>query len=264
MKVVILAGGKGTRISEESLLKPKPMIEIGGKPILWHIMKIYSYYGFREFIVCCGYKGHMIKDYFIHYYMHESDSTFMLEKEKSQIHESRVEPWKVTLANTGLNTLTAGRLLKIKEYLDGEEEFMLTYGDGVSNVNITKLLDFHHEMGKIVTITTTQPAGRFGALKIDKETNQIKGFREKARTDQAWVNAGFMVLNKKIFEYLGDGNQMLEVGPLEDIARIGEMTAFRHEGFWSPMDNINDRNYLENLWSSGNAPWKIWGKIENL
>lgn len=258
MKVVILAGGKGTRISEESRLKPKPMIEIGGKPILWHIMKTYSYYGFHEFIICCGYKGQMIKEYFVHYYMHASDSTFALKTEGVQIHESRVEPWKVTLANTGLETMTAGRLLKIREYLDEDEEFMLTYGDGVSDVNIDELLDFHHKNGKMVTITTTQPAGRFGALKIDKETYQVKGFKEKARSDQAWVNTGFMVLNKEIFNYLGDGSQMLESGPLEDIAQMGEMTAYKHEGFWSPMDTLNDKNYLENLWLSGNAPWKIW------
>ena len=258
MKVVILAGGKGTRISEESVLKPKPMIEIGGKPILWHIMKLYSFYGFHEFIICCGYKGHMIKDYFIHYYMHQSDSTYHLGKEEITIHENHVEPWKVTLASTGLETLTAGRILKIKEYLDGEEEFMLTYGDGVADVDLEKLLEFHYSQGKIATITTTQPAGRFGALQIDKDTGQIKGFKEKARADQAWVNAGFMVLNRKIFDYLGDGSQMLEAGPLEQIASKGEMTGYRHMGFWSPMDTVRDKNYLENLWNMGQAPWKIW------
>lgn len=257
MKVVILAGGKGTRISEESQLKPKPMIEIGGMPILWHIMKIYSYYGFNEFIICCGYKGQMIKDYFIHYYTYQTDSTFSLRDRKIEVHESHAEPWKVTLANTGLDTLTAGRILKIKEYIK-DEEFLLTYGDGVSDVDINKLIEFHHEQGKIATITTTQPPGRFGALKIDKETNQVNGFKEKARADQAWVNAGFMVLNKKIFEYLGDGSEMLEVGPLETIAMEGEMTAYKHEGFWSPMDTLRDKNYLEELWETGNAPWKIW------
>lgn len=257
MKVVILAGGKGTRISEESVLRPKPMIEIGGMPILWHIMKIYSFYGFYEFIICCGYKGQMIKDYFIHYYMHQSDSTFSLADQAVTVHENHAEPWKVTLANTGLHTLTAGRILKIKDYID-EDEFMLTYGDGVSDVNIQKLLEFHHENGRIATITTTQPSGRFGALKIDAVTNQVKGFKEKARADQAWVNAGFMVLNRKIFDYLGDGSEMLETGPLEAVAEAGEMAAYKHEGFWSPMDTVRDKGYLEELWESGKAPWKIW------
>lgn len=257
MKVVILAGGKGTRISEESVLRPKPMIEIGGMPILWHIMKIYSSFGFHEFIICCGYKGQMIKDYFIHYYMHQSDSTFSLADHAVAVHENHAEPWKVTLANTGLHTLTAGRILKIKDYID-EDEFMLTYGDGVSDVNIQKLLEFHHENGRIATITTTQPSGRFGALKIDAVTNQVKGFKEKARADQAWVNAGFMVLNRKIFDYLGDGSEMLETGPLEAVAEAGEMAAYKHEGFWSPMDTMRDKEYLEELWGSGKAPWKIW------
>lgn len=257
MKVVILAGGRGTRISEESVLKPKPMIEIGGKPILWHIMKIYSFYGFHEFIICCGYKGQMIKDYFIHYYLHQSDSTFSLADQAVTVHEKCAEPWKVTLANTGLNTLTAGRILKVKDYID-DDEFMLTYGDGVSDVNIHKLIEFHHANGKIATITTTQPPGRFGAIKIDKATNQVKGFKEKARADQAWVNAGFMVLNRKIFDYLGDGSEMLEAGPLETVAHVGQMTAYKHEGFWSPMDTMRDKEYLEELWQSGQAPWKVW------
>lgn len=257
MKVVILAGGRGTRISEESVLKPKPMIEIGGKPILWHIMKIYSFYGFHEFVICCGYKGQMIKDYFIHYYLHQSDSTFSLADQAVTVHENYAEPWKVTLANTGLNTLTAGRILKVKGYID-DDEFMLTYGDGVSDVNIHKLIEFHHTNGRIATITTTQPPGRFGAIKIDKATNQVKGFKEKARADQAWVNAGFMVLNRKIFDYLGDGSEMLEAGPLETVAQDGEMTAYKHEGFWSPMDTMRDKEYLEKLWQSGQAPWKVW------
>lgn len=257
MKVVILAGGKGTRISEESVLRPKPMIEIGGMPILWHIMKIYSFYGFHEFIICCGYKGQMIKDFFIHYYMHQSDSTFSLADRAVTVHENHTEPWKVTLANTGLHTLTAGRILRIKDYID-EDEFMLTYGDGVSDVNIQKLLEFHHDNGRIATITTTQPSGRFGALKINAATNQVMGFKEKARADQAWVNAGFMVLNRKIFDYLGDGSEMLETGPLEAVAEAGEMAAYKHEGFWSPMDTVRDKGYLEELWESGKAPWKIW------
>lgn len=257
MKVVILAGGKGTRISEESRLKPKPMIEIGGMPIIWHIMKLYSYYHFNEFIICCGYKGQMIKEYFIHYYSYQSDSTFSLMDRKITVHENHIEPWKVTLVNTGLNTLTAGRVLKIKDYID-EDEFMLTYGDGVSDVNISRLLEFHHQNGKIATVTTTQPTGRFGALKIDFETNQVKGFKEKARADSAWVNAGFMVLNRKIFDYLGNGEEMLEAGPLEQVAGNNEMTAYKHDGFWSPMDTLRDKEYLEELWESGKAPWKLW------
>ena len=257
MKVVILAGGRGTRISEESVLRPKPMIEIGGKPIIWHIMKIYSFYGFHEFIICCGYKGQMIKEYFIHYYVNQSDSTFLLQNKEIVVHGVVAEPWKVTLANTGLNTLTAGRVLKIKKYLGEDEEFFLTYGDGVSDVNILDVLSFHREHGKAVTITTTQPSGRFGALKIDKQ-NQVMGFKEKARADSAWVNAGFMVLSRRAFDYLGDGSEMLETGPFERIAGAGEMAAYKHEGFWSPMDTLRDKEYLESMWETGNAPWMVW------
>lgn len=257
MKVVILAGGKGTRISEESRLKPKPMIEIGDKPIIWHIMKLYSFYGFNEFIICCGYKGQMLKEYFIHYYMYQSDSTFFLADKKVAVYENCVEPWKITLVNTGLNTLTAGRILKIKDYIE-EEEFMLTYGDGVSDVNISELLAFHHQHEGIATITTTQPTGRFGALRIEADTGRVHGFKEKARADSAWVNAGFMVLNRRIFDYLGDGSEMLEAGPLERIAEAGQMSAYKHNGFWSPMDTLRDKEYLEELWKTNRAPWKIW------
>ncbi|MCI8614007.1 glucose-1-phosphate cytidylyltransferase [Parablautia intestinalis] len=258
MKVVILAGGRGTRISEESQLKPKPMIDIGGKPILWHIMKTYSYYGFDDFIICCGYKGQIIKEYFINYYVNQSDSTFMLKNRETVVHETFAEAWKVTLANTGLNTLTAGRVLKIKDYIGDDQEFFLTYGDGVSNVNIQKLLAFHHLNKRLATITATQPSGRFGALKINNEINQVIGFKEKARSDSAWVNAGFMVLDRKVFDYLGDGSKMLEAGPFEAIAEEGQMAAYKHEGFWSPMDTMRDKEYLEELWSSGKAPWKVW------
>lgn len=257
MKVVILAGGMGSRISEESRYKPKPMIEIGGRPVLWHIMKLYSFYGYDEFIICCGYKGHMIKDYFIHYYMYQTDSTFHLGENRAEERRSEVEPWKVTLVNTGLNTLTAGRLLRIKEYVGEDENFMLTYGDGVADVDIPALLDFHWKQGRIATITTTQPAGRFGALKIGTG-GQIERFKEKARKDQSWVNAGFMVLNREIFDYLGDGSGMLEDGPFEKLVRDGELTAYRHDGFWSPMDTMHDRDYLEELWDGGKAPWKMW------
>lgn len=257
MKVVILAGGMGSRISEESQLRPKPMIEIGGRPILWHIMKLYSYYGYNEFIICCGYKGQMIKEYFIHYYVNQSDSTFILGSRETVVHESFAEPWRVTLANTGFNTLTAGRILKIREYIGEDEEFFLTYGDGVSDVDIPALLQFHCDHGKLVTITTTQPPGRFGALKID-EQNRVMGFKEKARVDSGWINAGFMVLNRHVFDYLGDGSEMLEAGPFERIADDGEMAAYKHDGFWSPMDMLRDKNYLEELWDSGQAPWKMW------
>lgn len=257
MKVVILAGGKGTRISEESQLKPKPMVEIGGRPILWHIMKLYSYYGFHEFIICCGYKGQMIKEYFIHYYVNQSDSTFLLKSKETVVHENFAEPWKVTLANTGLNTLTAGRILKIRDYIGGDEEFFLTYGDGVSNVDIPALLKFHREHGKTATITTTQPEGRFGAIKIDSD-DIIESFKEKARKDQSWVNAGFMVLNQAVFDYLGDGAEMLEASPFERMAAEGQMAAYPHPGFWSPMDTVHDRDYLEKLWNNDEAPWKVW------
>ena len=257
MKVVILAGGKGSRISEESQFKPKPMIEIGGKPILWHIMKLYSYYGLNEFIICCGYKGQMIKEYFIHYNVYQSDSTFSLIDKKVVVHENYAEPWKITLANTGLDTMTAGRVLKIKDYI-GEDEFFLTYGDGVSDVDIGALLSFHHQKRRIVTITTTQPSGRFGALKLNPETCLIESFREKARADQAWVNAGFMVSSTKIFDYLGDGSKMLETEPFERLAQEGQMAAYKHDGFWSPMDTMRDKEYLENLWENGKAPWKLW------
>lgn len=256
MKIVILAGGKGTRISEESHLRPKPMIEIGGKPILWHIMKLYSYYGFHEFIICCGYKGQMIKEYFLNYYIYEADSTFSLKDAEIITHKKVTEPWKVTLANTGLGTLTAGRVLRIKDYIK-EDEFLLTYGDGVSDVNIAEQIEFHHKHGKIATITTTQPSGRFGALKIDSY-NLVQGFKEKARSDQAWVNAGFMVFNRKVFDYLGDGSEMLEQTPFESLAQDGEMAAYKHNGFWSPMDTMRDKAYLEKMWAEGNAPWKVW------
>lgn len=255
MKVVILAGGKGTRISEESKIRPKPMVEIGGKPILWHIMRQYSYYGFDEFVICCGYKGHIIKDYFVNYYMHNNDMKFILENEQKIVFGQTTEPWKVTLVNTGLETLTAGRILRVKDYLN-DEPFMLTYGDGVSDVDIGALLDFHKAQGKIVTISTTQPEGRFGALKLDEATNQVHGFKEKARKDQAWINIGFMVMEPQVFSYLGNGDAMLEGEPFEHLVAEGQMAAYRHNGFWSPMDNMHDKEYLERLWKSGKAPWK--------
>lgn len=249
MKVVILAGGKGTRISEESKRKPKPMVTIGGKPILWHIMKHYSAYGFNEFVICCGYKGRFIKEYFVHYYMHQNDVSFCLKDESVQVLNNVVEPWKVTLADTGLDTLTAGRLLKVRQYLD-DEPFMLTYGDGVSDININKLLEYHKKQNKIVTISASKPEGRFGALHLDENTHEVKGFQEKARDDQNWVNMGFMVMEPEIFEYLGDGSEMLERGPFEHLAADRQMDAYFHNGFWSPMDNMHDRDYLEKVYAN--------------
>lgn len=257
MKVVILAGGLGSRLGEETSVRPKPMVEIGGRPILWHIMKIYSCYGFREFIVCCGYKGHMIKEYFIHYHLYETNTTFDLSDGGHTDLASTAEPWQVTLANTGHFTQTSGRLLRIREYIGKDQEFMLTYGDGVGDVDIGKLLDFHHSHGKTATITTTRPEGRFGAIKIN-EAGRVESFKEKARKDQSWVNTGFMVFDRRIFDYLGDGSAMLEDAPFERLALEGEMMAYRHNGFWSPMDNVHDRNYLESLWARNEAPWRIW------
>lgn len=256
MKVVILAGGFGSRISEQSHLKPKPMIEIGEKPILWHIMKYYSEFGFHEFVICLGYKQYVVKEFFADYFLHTSDVTFDLANNKMEVHNNYAEPWKVTLVDTGLETLTAGRILKVMDYI-GEEPFLLTYGDGVSDVNLDRLLQFHREQKKTVTISTTQPEGRFGALKLDAGGNQVLGFKEKAKADQAWVNIGFMVMEPAIRSYLGDGSTMLETRPFEQLAADGEMAAYKHEGFWSPMDTIHDRDYLERLWASGEAPWKM-------
>ena len=245
----------GTRLGEETVSKPKPMVEIGGKPILWHIMKTYSAFGFHDFVICCGYKGPMIKDYFINYNHYQSDCTYSIGTQGIETVHSEVEPWKVTLVNTGLKTLTAGRILKAREYI-GKEPFMLTYGDGVADLNVEELLAFHKAHGKTVTISTTQPPGRFGAVSIDKN-GIIGGFKEKARKDQSWVNIGYMVCEPEIYDYLGDGSEMLEAGPFEKLAAEGEMAAYPHPGFWSPMDTIHDRDYLEKLWMGGNAPWEV-------
>lgn len=257
MKVVILAGGKGTRISEESKSRPKPMVEIAGKPILWHIMKIYSAFDYHDFVVCCGYKGRMIKDYFTKYYRYQTDATFDLKDAGVKTHTSQVESWRITLADTGENTLTAGRILKIRDYIGDDKEFMLTYGDGVGNVNLDELLAYHRQQGKIATITTTRPEGRFGGLQLSPD-GLVEGFKEKARKDQSWINIGYMVLNREIFDYLGDGNEMLEAGPFEKLAEDGQMAAYKHEGFWAPMDTVHDREYLEKLWEAEKAPWRIW------
>ncbi len=256
MKVVILAGGFGTRISEESYLKPKPMVEIGDKPMIWHIMKIYSHYGFNDFVICCGYKGQIIKEYFANYFLYSSNITIDLANNNIEVHNNESEPWKVTLVDTGLKTMTGGRVKRIQKYID-EEEFMLTYGDGVSNVNINELLKFHYTHGKIATISSTQPAGRFGALDVD-ENSLIHSFREKPKEGGSWVNAGFAVFNRKVFDYIEGDHTILENVPYEKLATDGEMMAFRHNGFWYPMDTIRDKELLENLWNNKEAPWKVW------
>jgi len=257
MKTVILAGGFGTRISEESHLKPKPMVEIGEKPILWHIMKIYSYYGYNDFVICLGYKGYCIKEYFAHYFLHESDITFDFRNSNERIiHQHNAEPWKVTLVDTGIETMTGGRVKRIKPYI-GDETFMLTYGDGVCNVNIQKLVECHQAHGKLATITSTQPGGRFGALDIN-HNGQVAGFQEKPKGDGSWINAGFFVMEPEVFDYIEGDRTLLEKEPLENLARDEQLVAYKHSGFWQPMDTLRDKNHLEDLWKSGSAPWKLW------
>lgn len=257
MKVVILAGGYGTRISEESHLRPKPMIEIGGYPILWHIMKIYSHYGFNDFIICCGYKGYMIKEYFADYYLHRSDVTFdFTENNKMIVHNNVAEPWKVTLIDTGLDTMTGGRLKRVEKYI-GNEPFMLTYGDGVCNVNINDLVEFHNDNKKIATLTAIQPGGRFGVIDID-ENNSIKSFAEKSKEDGGWINGGFMILEPEIFNYIDGDETILERKPLENLAKEEQLSAYKHEGFWQCMDTQRDKNLLEELWKNNKAKWKVW------
>ena len=256
MKAVILAGGLGTRISEETVIKPKPMIEIGGKPILWHIMKIYSFHGINDFIVCCGYKGYVIKEYFANYFLHQSDITFDMSKNEMKIHQERVEPWKVTLIDTGEQTMTGGRIKRIKEYLDDGEDFCLTYGDGLANIDITKLIAFHKNHGKAVTLSAVYPLGRFGALDIIE--NQVISFCEKPRGDGALINGGFFVLNSKALDYIQGDNTIWEQEPLNKLATDGELMSYKHEDFWQPMDTLRDKHYLEELWESEKAPWKLW------
>lgn len=257
MKVVILAGGYGTRISEESHLKPKPMIEIGGKPILWHIMKEYSYYGFNEFIICCGYKQNIIKQWFADYYLYNSDVTFdFSDNNKMTVHNNVAEPWKVTLVDTGLDTLTGGRVKRVEKYI-GDEPFMLTYGDGVSDINILDLLKFHKETGKMVTITAASLQQRFGVLDIDDE-NVVSSFREKSTDDGSKINAGYMVLEPEIFKYITGDNEMLENEPFDRIVELGQLAAYKFDGYWQCMDTKREHEKLEALWESGNAPWKHW------
>jgi len=255
MKVVILAGGLGTRLSEETVLKPKPMVEIGGKPILWHIMKIYSHFGYNEFIICLGYKGYLIKEYFANYFRHESDITIDFKTNTTEIHNSLAEPWKVTLIDTGTETMTGGRVKRIEKYTDGKP-FMLTYGDGVGAINIDQLVQFHSSSKKFMTVTAVQPSGRFGALSIDGPL--VSSFLEKPKGDGAWINGGFFVCQPEVFNYIDDDATIFERRPMEKLANDGQMVAFRHSGFWKPMDTLRDKQELEALWQGGQAPWRLW------
>ena len=257
MKVVILAGGLGTRISEESHLKPKPMIEIGGAPILWHIMKYYSAFGYDEFIICCGYKGYVIKEYFADYYLHRSDITFDFSNNNEMIiHNNVAEPWKVTVVDTGLNTMTGGRLKRVKKYI-GDETFMMTYGDGLSSVDLDQLAKYHKAHGKFATLTAIQPGGRFGVLDMD-ERGAVKRFAEKAKEDGGWINAGFMVLEPEVLDYIDGDDTFFEREPLERLAKDDQLVAYKHDGFWKCMDTLRDKETLDYLWNTGHAAWKIW------
>jgi len=256
MKAVILAGGLGSRISEESSLKPKPLIEIGNMPIIWHIMKIYSHYGVKKFIICCGYKGYLIKEYFANYSLHSSDVTIDIYKNKINVHKKKAEEWQITLVDTGEDTLTGGRILRIKDYI--EDDFLLTYGDGLADVNIKKLVQFHKSNKKLATMTAVQPLGRFGIIEINKKNNLIENFIEKPKGDGSWINGGFFVLKKDIFKYLKDDTTVWEREPLEALSRNKELCAFRHDSFWYAMDTMRDKNYLDNLWNLKKAPWKLW------
>jgi len=256
MKAVILAGGLGTRISEESLIKPKPMIEIGGKPILWHIMKIYSHYGINDFIVCCGYKGSVIKDYFANYFLYSSDVTFDIGKNKMEVHQRFAEPWKVTLVDTGEGTMTGGRLKRVGQYIKDENSFCFTYGDGLSNVDIGELIKFHDTQGTMATLTAVFPPGRFGAL--DLNINKVTTFKEKPKGDGGMINGGFFVLSPKVLSLIEGDGTIWEREPLEELAKQGEISAYQHSNFWQPMDTLRDKLHLEELWSSGCAPWKLW------
>lgn len=257
MKAVILAGGLGTRISEETALRPKPMIEIGGKPILWHIMKMYSAHGINDFIICCGYKGYVIKEYFANYFLHMSDVTFDMKNNKMEVHQQFAEPWKVTLVDTGDETMTGGRLKRVRDYIENEEAFCLTYGDGVSDVNITELIKFHQSHRLQATLTATYPPGRFGALDIHTDQS-ITSFKEKPKGDGGMINGGFFVLSPKVIDLIVDDTTIWEREPLEHLAETNQLKAFSHEGFWQCMDTLRDKNYLEDLWQAGSAPWKQW------
>lgn len=255
MKVVILAGGLGTRLNEETVVRPKPMVEIGGKPILWHIMKIYSHYGFHDFIVCLGFKGYMIKEYFSNYFLHMSDVTFDMTTNSMEVHQKNVEPWRVTLVDTGAHSMTGGRVKRVAPYID--DTFMLTYGDGVANVNIAELVAFHRRHGKSATVTSTQPSGRFGALNMNQRS-EVLAFQEKPAGDGSWINGGFFVLDRSVLDRITDDSTVFEKEPLEGLAGDGQLMAYKHSGFWQPMDTLRDKQQLEELWTSGRAPWKTW------
>ncbi|MCG9683905.1 glucose-1-phosphate cytidylyltransferase [Vibrio sp. Isolate23] len=256
MKAVILAGGLGTRLSEETSVKPKPMVEIGGKPILWHIMKQYSSHGINEFIICCGYKGYVIKEYFANYFLHMSDVTFDMQNNEMKVHRKRAEPWTVTLVDTGDNSMTGGRLGRVADYLKDDEAFCFTYGDGVGDIDITETIKFHKSHGKKATLTATFPPGRFGAL--DMKEGQVQSFKEKPKGDGAMINGGFFVLSPEVLNYIDGDDCVWEQYPLNQLAKDGELMAFEHHGFWQPMDTLRDKVYLESLWQSGKAPWKVW------
>jgi glucose-1-phosphate cytidylyltransferase len=256
MKAIIFAGGLGTRISEETTIRPKPMIEIGGKPILWHIMKTYSHHGINDFVICCGYKGYVIKEYFANYFLHMSDVTFDMSKNSMEVHQRSAEPWRVTLIDTGEDTMTGGRLKRVADFVKDEEVFCLTYGDGLSDVNITELLAFHKSKNVLATLTATIPPGRFGALEL--KGGQVKTFMEKPKGDGAMINGGFFVLSPLVIDYIGDDQTIWEREPLESLAREGQLAAFQHQGFWQPMDTLRDKFHLEELWKTGQAPWKVW------
>ncbi|OWG13857.1 Glucose-1-phosphate cytidylyltransferase [Delftia sp. K82] len=256
MKAVILAGGLGTRLSEETTTRPKPMVEVGGKPILWHIMKIYSYHGINDFIICCGYKGYQIKEYFANYFLHMSDVTFDMRNNEMQVHQQRVEPWRVTLVDTGDHTMTGGRLLRVAAHLRDEEAFCMTYGDGVGDIDIAASIAFHRRHGKVATMTATYPPGRFGAVAI--QASRVTQFKEKPKGDGGLINGGFFVLSPRVLDLLDNDQTVWEQAPLTQLAEQGDLMAFEHEGFWQPMDTLRDKQKLEELWEHGQAPWKIW------
>jgi glucose-1-phosphate cytidylyltransferase len=255
MKAIILAGGLGTRISEETSVRPKPMVEIGGKPVLWHIMKNYSTHGINDFVICCGYKGYVIKEYFANYFLHMSNITFDMQNNKMEVHQQSAEPWRVTLVDTGEDTMTGGRIKRVADYV-GKEDFCCTYGDGISDVNITALIEFHKQHGKLATLTATQPPGRFGALELSG--NDILKFQEKPQGDGSWINGGFFVLSPKVHDYIKDDQTIWEREPMNRLAQERQISAYFHSGFWQPMDTLRDKNHLEELWASGKAPWKTW------
>lgn len=258
MKAVILAGGLGTRLSEETDIKPKPMVEIGGKPILWHIMKTYSTHGVNDFVICCGYKGYVIKEYFANYFLHQSDVTFDIKNNSMQVHLNNVEPWTVTLVDTGENAMTGGRLKRVKDYVNEEEMFCFTYGDGVGNIDITKLIQFHKAHGKQATLTATRPPGRYGLLKFGPDDKSVEYFQEKPQGDGGWINGGYFVLSPQVIERIADDMTVWEGEPLSGLAKDRQLSAFKHDGFWQPMDTISEKNMLNKLWVNGEAPWKVW------